>query len=753
MAVRQPRWALALVLASLWLTACGDAMTLKVSAQSLTFAEQGGYTPGSQRITGTIDPLNEEVYVGVLCSGNGVGGCIYDISTHPFTVEVIPKSVSELPNGTYQDEVIIAVCKDEACEEHISGSPLVVPVSYTVHHEIRFQPESLSFTAVLGSSVRPSQTHVRYHVPFPFEWKASADRGWIQLPIAQGANGFDSGFPVEVDPWDLAVGSHSGTITLANLKTGDTHPLPVTLELRPATLSAEPQALVLGGADGTDTSAQRLAVSFDTGTTAYGWRATVDTGSGPRWLKLSKSSGTASSTPAELTVSADLTGLHGGTYSGSVTFTATVQGQSVSKTVPVSLRLAEHALWAPENGVALVSTPSFSRLTQTVTLKDSWGLSTTPWTAQSNQPWLKVTPGGTTGEPLTLTATPDGLASDTLHSATVTLGSSDGSVTRGETIQVGLWVGSSASNSRDRVYGSPVSLEVDPIRPYVYVRERNGGLAVYNVHTAALLTRLTTIPAGPMAFSSDGSTLYVLDDSRRIVPVDLRTLTAGTPWDTGLASASSIHYARPSGHGVLLINGNHLFDASTGVPFPPVTNGLTQGLTFGRASKDGALFCGQGSYYSSRSTVCWSLSYSNLDGGRVTLTRRGFPDVAHGSVTDVAISPDGNRVYSSVYNFLGLAVFDGKTLERRSMESWGSGSGSALAVGPQGHVYEALGTYVTTGAPDLFVSDSEGSVVGSFRMASGFSSYIQERQLRVSSDGKRLVAITSGGGLEFATVP
>jgi hypothetical protein len=135
----------------------------------------------------------------------------------------------------------------------------------------------------------------------------------------------------------------------------------------------------------------------------------------------------------------------------------------------------------------------------------------------------------------------------------------------------------------------------------------------------------------------------------------------------------------------------------------------------------------------------------------VSLKYLGSPYINGENVTDVAISPDGSRVYSSLYGSLRLAIHEGKTLERLTMASWeGDGSGDALAMGPEGLLYLSAGSNSHSTRPDIFISDREGSLVGSFRFAQGWS-YLDA--LRISGDGKRLVARVHYSDLRFGTVP
>ncbi len=89
----------------------------------------------------------------------------------------------------------------------------------------------------------------------------------------------------------------------------------------------------------------------------------VDTGSQPRWLQLSETSGGVSGAPRTLTVRVDPAGLPAGLHTALLNFTTTVEGRAFTWTVPVSLSLVAHKLWVADNGVGLVHTPAVSTLT------------------------------------------------------------------------------------------------------------------------------------------------------------------------------------------------------------------------------------------------------------------------------------------------------------------------------------------------------------------------------------------------------
>jgi hypothetical protein len=438
------------------------------------------------------------------------------------------------------------------------------------------------------------------------------------------------------------------------------------------------------------------------------------------------------------------------TYSASVTFTAFVEGRTLTRTVPVTLRLAAHKLWVADQGVGLVSTPSVTKLSHTVRILDSWNQSTTPWTASSDQPWLSV-PASGTGTSLPLTANPAGLASNSLYLATVRLGCSDSTVVCDESIRVGLWVGGSSPNNLDALPLSFQVLETDPIRPYAYVHDRGTTLSVYNVYTASLVTQVTLGgPLGPMTISNDGSTLYVLETgTRRIIPVDLSTLTAGSPWSADVGTPAELVYARPNGHGLVLASNGKIYLATTGAAVSSVGS-IAPGLEAIGVGLEGSLFCGLDADKSPYSLFCYGLSMADLANAPVRLSARNTSGTFNSyDGTDVAISHDGSRVYVAANTPYTFTVYNGQTLG--VLNDLGANAElKAVEVGPDDRLYGAARAYFDP--VDTWVYDSAGRYVRSYLLATR-DRYIRDRQLKVSGDGKRFVVLTYEPGLKFVTAP
>lgn len=245
----------------------------------------------------------------------------------------------------------------------------------------------------------------------------------------------------------------------------------------------------------------------------------------PSWLTLSS---IGNGNPLTLRLSVNTTSLAPATYSTTVRVASRRIDESiiayrdvaVSYVVSAALNLnpAElnsHKLSVSANGIALASMPTVSHLNHTVVVSDAADIAT-QWTASADRPWLTVTPGGSAGDKLVLSANPQDLAIDAIHYATVTVQSSDPSISAA-TIRVGLHVGSSDPLASWTI---PTDLYeyhwvTDPVRPYVYVATGKPTIDVYHIYTGAKVATIEVpgIRSNQMMISADGALLYVEDVS------------------------------------------------------------------------------------------------------------------------------------------------------------------------------------------------------------------------------------------------
>jgi hypothetical protein len=131
-----------------------------VSPASLSFAGQaGGATPGAQRLDVTIGA--GAVYLGVTYSGAVANAVVTAGPAGHAQVEVSVRAPNSA--GTFSGTVEIAGCADDVCTTQVPGSPVVVPVTYTVTAltgptALQTSPTSLVFAAAAGGADPAPQT-------------------------------------------------------------------------------------------------------------------------------------------------------------------------------------------------------------------------------------------------------------------------------------------------------------------------------------------------------------------------------------------------------------------------------------------------------------------------------------------------------------------------------------------------------------------------------------------------------------------
>lgn len=428
---------------------------------------------------------------------------------------------------------------------------------------------SLGIRGVNGAPLTPAVAAVNVSLnpsaPVAVNFTASSSDPWLSVSSAASTatNVTPGSLQVTANPsvGPLASGQHGGNVRVRiGTPTDFTNiDVPVSLELTRASFAFAPSPVVLGGRTGRDFVPASFGVSLNTGPNAYLWSATPTTS----WMALSPSSGAAGAGGQSLSLTPNRLASVPGTATGNVNFTAQVNGDVITQSLPVSFNLDNHRLIASEIGVPLVDLPgtAWDRLTKTVSIVDNFGLAT-PWTAASDQGWLQVTPGGTGSGALVLTANTAGLGTDQYYEATVTVTSSDNTIASNEQIRIGLWVGSSVPSAGMMIgntSGSPLVVVGDPIRPLFYVLEWGvSQVRVINPYTAQELAPIPGLPALSGITSSfatqNGGTLFVWNQvpgtGYQYVPVNLRARTVGSPIASnkfGTGRVDHFKHLRPGG--------------------------------------------------------------------------------------------------------------------------------------------------------------------------------------------------------------
>jgi uncharacterized protein (TIGR03437 family) len=401
--------------------------------------------PQTQNIQLTSTSTTETYSATTLASIDGWLSVSPSSGSVPATV-VITADPSVLPSaGTYTGYVDIF--------GSLGGDEQLVFVSYTVTSgsavTLTAAPASLSFSQPAGGPAPSSQT-VQLSSSAPTSFTAAPTVPWLSVSPSSGTTPSSLTITV-VNSGGLLAQTYQGAITIAGGGTQTSIAVSLTVATGGSgALSATPSSVsftqALGGAA---PSTQTVQLSDGT-STSFTASATAT------WLTVSPTSGT---TPANLTLSVDATGLSAGAYQGSVLITA--------GTTPISVPVSFTITSAGSSGITLTpSSATFSQAVggtapspQTVQLSTSTAAS---FTAASGATWLTVTPSsGTTPMSLSLAVNASGLAAGTYQaSVTITVGSSVASLPVTLTVTSGSGGGGGGSAT---ITASPSSLSFSQV--------------------------------------------------------------------------------------------------------------------------------------------------------------------------------------------------------------------------------------------------------------------------------------------------
>jgi Malectin domain/Viral BACON domain len=299
---------------------------------------------------------------------------------------------------------------------------------------------TLTFSGTAGGSNPASQSvSVGNTGGGTLNWTISSNQPWLTVSPAAGTNA--GSLTVGANLTGLAAGSYSGTVTVSAAGASSSpQTVGVTLTVAPATpvlVVGSGSLSFAGTAGGANPAGQPVSIS-NGGAGTLSWAAL---GNQP-WLTVSPASGTNA---GSLTVGANLTGLAAGSYSGTVTVSAT-GALSSPQTIGVTLTVA------PATPVLVLGSGSLSfagtagganPAGQPVSVSNGGG-GTLSWTASGNQPWLSVSGGtGTGAGAFTVQPVLTGLSAGS-YSGTVTV-SAPGAAGSPATVPVSLTVSSATA--------------------------------------------------------------------------------------------------------------------------------------------------------------------------------------------------------------------------------------------------------------------------------------------------------------------
>lgn len=294
----------------------------------------------------------------------------------------------------------------------LPGVTIEVPVRLTVLERVPLlsvSPEILSFSAWEGGAPPPSQyLQIQNVGGHDMPWGVSADRLWLTLsPESGSSTGEIDAVEVSVDVTGLDVGSYAAHITIsAPGVLGSPQRVPVLLEITvpPPLLSVSPTAITFDCMEGENPPRESVVIR-NVGTGEFSWEISDDTD----WLSVSPASGSNSGEEDALEARAHVSGLVPGTYTATITVTATAVNSP--QEVDVTLIVREKP---PTISVSptLLSFSSFeggeNPPPQQLAVKNA-GRGEMDWQVSGDMAWLTLSPqeGASAGEEDTIEVSVD----------------------------------------------------------------------------------------------------------------------------------------------------------------------------------------------------------------------------------------------------------------------------------------------------------------------------------------------------------
>lgn len=656
-----------------------------------------------------------------LTAAAGTGNGSFNVST----------DATGMPVGHY--DATITVSSNDGQSATLPAQLSVLEAAFVI------EGSNVLFNAINGAPIPARSLKFALDNEVASDWKASSDSAWLSVTPTSGVTPAIATLGLNPGAGNLPSGRYDALLTLSS-SLSRARTVNIGLNLSPATLSLSNNSVTLGGATGRSFPAVTLPISLNTQENRWPWTLSAP----PAWLKPDAVAGSVSQGGTNIVFTPDASAAPVGTSTVVLSVGAKINGDVLKQPLSVTINKDQRKLLAAETGVALSSTPGWSRLSRTIQISDNFGLDGA-WSASSDQSWLSVTASGhTTGGVgmLALSANAASLPSNQVSYATVTLASSADGVTVPETIRVALWKGTVTPTSAMRLPLTYTTVVADPVRPFAYVHSGATAIDAYNVYTGVKIGSIASLGAalGDMAISPNGDLLYVFDTANRnIVVVDLATMTKKTTWALAVSANSDARLLamHPNGVNIVVTNSGNAYLAPSGkvVAGGPVGGEIA-------ASGDGRRL------FAANSLRGYTVDYSEISDGLLMIANFAT-NYTYGTL--IASNADGSRVYQANGYSYRCTAYQGSDLTEigalpGSTESYNTTTN--VKVASDGRVFCSQNGYYIN---DLWVNRADSTLQGSFKIAGSYRSILQ-RQLVVSGDALMVVALTDDPALVFFPV-
>lgn len=613
----------------------------------------------------------------------------------------------------------------------------VVTVKVLIKAPLKLQTDTLSEHRTYGANDGAHDVVFGLTADAQTQWQVSAGDPWVTVQQNQGQGG--GSIRATVNYADKVPGTYQTSFTVTDKnRPENTVTLSYKLVLVAPVLKLQYTPVLLGGEDGLTENNLPLTISVNTADKQYPYSVTLQTNDGSPWLQADKLSGMVGQASQTVLLSSKPAPALAGEFSGKALVEVQVGTLLLRREVPVKMQREFNRITLSSNGVHLSSAPDQQLLSRPIQVFSSRNQTDIPWQAKSDQDWLQVTPTGTTGSALTVTALPAGLEPDRTYFATVTVSSDDPSVQNTEQIRVGFTPLSKVPvEQRIVIDRQPVDNDThvafSPVEPLLYVAYQNQ-ISIYDAHDARLLGRYTVAlnAINAIAVAVDGRQLFVYDKiAKEIAMLVPQTGEIQRRFKVNPASDYRVGllHSRNNGESLLLGNNYHIFDTNTGLEMKlsdpyraPVGRHLSASYSPYRVSSDS-------SYYDVR--------VSALNNYQVKNQWRFISNRAGGEVADSCQSYDGQYLYLLGINPAALARHNW----RDTQTDWQlrhEPFGRSVQCSIRGQVI--VGLDQSDGQPDILVYSADGALLQQLELS--YSADLS--RIRVSADGAQLLALSYG---------
>ncbi len=418
-----------------------------VSSSQLNLSATALGQPVSGQITVTASIQDLQYSIGFVTASGGDWLGVTSLQGAAPGVVTIILDPSSLQAGTYHGTVNLTC-------PLASPSNLTIAVTFEVGSsqpaKLSLETTSLAFAFTSGSGQASQQLSVSNtgaSVSFTASAATASGGSWLQVSPTSGTSSAASAgiLTVTAIPGALAVGTYSGSITVASAATGDLLVVPVTMAINAAQqniLLSQTGLTFTAVAQGGSVLPQTIGI-LNAGSGSMSWTAQASTLSGGNWLSLSSTSGTVAEPLLDVSyvsVQVNPQSLTPGNYYGSVQVSAGGAANSPESVTVVLNVLAPGSNPGPQvSPTGLVFTGmqgGGNPGSQSVTVSNLTGAqqlsygSSAAYANGSN--WLSYLPANATLDPVTpstLVIQPDfGSLAAGIYRGAITLALTDGSI-------------------------------------------------------------------------------------------------------------------------------------------------------------------------------------------------------------------------------------------------------------------------------------------------------------------------------------